>query len=219
MRQTVWRFGYCRQQCRRTLCGIDWRRPEIRDGAVVAAAVAFIYALSEWYALPPALFHFALDRADWGVDDFVFVFFFMSAALGIYSYRRVKDLSCEMTARRNAEIEARQLARCDHLTGLPNRRFFVEKLDEVLLKTTATSRSAILMLDLDGFKSINSTFGHAAGDQALTIFSERLSALTPSGAYLSRVGGDEFALCRAYAPSTTRRHSRSVLQRPSQSPS
>jgi diguanylate cyclase (GGDEF)-like protein len=192
--RTVRLLGHCCRRCRAALYSIDWRRREIRDGAVVAAAAGFIYALSEWYALPPALFHFALDRADWGVDDFIFVFFFMSAVFGIYSYRRVKDLSRESTARRNAEIEAHQLARRDHLTGLPNRQFFVEKLDEVLSKTTATSRSAILILDVDGFKSINNAFGHAAGDHALTIFSGRLSALTPSGAYLSRVGGDEFAI-------------------------
>jgi hypothetical protein len=154
-------WGFCGQQWRQARESFDWRRPEIRDGSVILAGIGFLYALSEWYALPPGLFQFALNNADWGVDDFIFVFFFMSAGFAIYSYRRVKDLSHEITARRVAEIEARKLALHDPLTGLPNRRFFVEKLDEVLSKTTATSRSAVLMLDLDGFKSINNAYGHA----------------------------------------------------------
>src|SRR6185437_12710059 len=80
------------------------------------------------------------------------------------------------------------------LTGLPNRRFFVERLSEVLLQTTDASRSGVLMLDLDGFKSINDAYGHAAGDHALTEFAKRISAIMRSGAVLSRVGGDEFAV-------------------------
>jgi diguanylate cyclase (GGDEF)-like protein len=183
---------YFGQQWRRAIDGL--RRPEIRDTTFILAAVGFIYALSEWYKLPPILFQFALDNADWEADDFIFVFFFMSVGFAIYSYRRVKDLSHEMTARRIAEIEALNLARRDPVTGLPNRRSFVEKLKEVLSKTTADSRSAVLMLDLDGFRSINSAYGRAAGDQALTVFSGRLSAVVFSGAFLTRIGGDEFAI-------------------------
>ena len=80
-----------------------------------------------------------------------------------------------MRARRSAELEAERLAQHNSLTGLPNRRFFVEALGEVLRTTTAVSQSAVLMLDLDGFKSINDAYGHAVGDQVLVEFAQRVS--------------------------------------------
>ena len=185
---------HCGQLILSTWIGIDWRRPAIRDGVLIFGVVAAILACAHWYNLPPILFQFGIDYTDWEIDDIMFVFPFLAIGLAIYSYRRVKDLSREMKARRNAKMEARKLARHDPLTGLPNRRFFVERLREVLLQTTDASRSAVLMLDLDGFKSINDAYGHAAGDQALTEFAERISAIMRSGAILTRVGGDEFAV-------------------------
>jgi len=185
---------YCDHLVRATLNANNWRRPEIRDAVIIVGAVAAIYACAHFYDLAPKLFQFGMDHADWEVDDIIFVIFVMSIGFAIYSYRRIKDLSREMQARRSAELEARKLARHDPLTGLPNRRFFVERLREVLLKTSTVSRSAVLMLDLDGFKSINDAYGHAVGDQALTEFAERISAIMRSGAILTRVGGDEFAI-------------------------
>jgi diguanylate cyclase (GGDEF)-like protein len=182
------------QLIRKTWNGIDWRRQEIRDGAFILALGVVAYACARLFSLGPKLFQFGIDNARWDIDDLIFVVFLMSLAFATYSYRRVKDLSREMEARRKAEMEAHKLARHDPLTGLPNRRFFVERLGEVLSKTTTTSRSAVLMLDLDGFKSINDTYGHAVGDRALTQFAERISAIMRVGAFLTRVGGDEFAI-------------------------
>jgi diguanylate cyclase (GGDEF)-like protein len=182
------------QLIRKTWNGIDWRRQEIRDGAFILALGVVAYACARLFSLGPKLFQFGIDNARWDIDDLIFVVFLMSLAFATYSYRRVKDLSREMEARRKAEMEAHKLARHDPLTGLPNRRFFVERLGEVLSKTTTTSRSAVLMLDLDGFKSINDTYGHAVGDRALTQFAERISAIMRVGAFFTRVGGDEFAI-------------------------
>jgi diguanylate cyclase (GGDEF)-like protein len=182
------------QLIRKTWNSIDWRRQEIRDGAFILALGVVAYACARLFSLGPKLFQFGIDNARWDIDDLIFVVFLMSLAFATYSYRRVKDLSREMEARRKAEMEAHKLARHDPLTGLPNRRFFVERLGEVLSKTTTASRSAVLMLDLDGFKSINDTYGHAVGDRALTQFAERISAIMRVGAFLTRVGGDEFAI-------------------------
>jgi diguanylate cyclase (GGDEF)-like protein len=99
-----------------------------------------------------------------------------------------------MKARRSAELEAQKLARHDPLTGLPNRRFFVEMLGETLRNTTVDSRTAVLMLDLDGFKLINDAYGHAIGDQTLIAFAQRISAIMRAGAVFIRIGGDEFAV-------------------------
>ena len=169
-------------------------RPATLDAAVITIAVAVIYAFSDFYDLPPKLFQLGTDYADWDLDDAIFVIFFMSIGFAIFSYRRVKELSIEMKARRVAELEAKKLARHDPLTGLPNRRFFVETLGEVLLTTNSDSRSAVLMLDLDGFKSINDAYGHAVGDHALIEFAQRISAVMRAGAVFVRIGGDEFAV-------------------------
>ena len=93
-----------------------------------------------------------------------------------------------------AEVEARNLARHDPLTGLPNRRFFAEKLDEGLRGASDAQRLAVLMLDLDGFKLINDTHGHAVGDKALCEFARRVTALLRADSVLARLGGDEFVI-------------------------
>lgn len=81
----------------------------------------------------------------------------------------------------------RALARTDELTGLANRRKFLAEL-EIFRK----SEGSLLILDLDGFKEINDTFGHDVGDQLLRQVATRFSRALPSNALLARLGGDEF---------------------------
>jgi diguanylate cyclase (GGDEF)-like protein len=115
--------------------------------------------------------------------------------LMIFSFRRLQDLSKEMKGRAAAEKQALKLARHDPLTDLPNRRLFTEKLDGALLRTAAEGcRTAVLMLDLDGFKAINDTYGHVAGDRTLIEVGERMSAVLRANTLLARVGGDEFGI-------------------------
>jgi len=91
------------------------------------------------------------------------------------------------------DAQIRHLAFHDPLTDLPNRRFLRQYMDGVLQKTRGTGRqSAILFLDLDRFKSINDTLGHAAGDQLLKDASGRIRSCLRSGDRVARVGGDEF---------------------------
>jgi diguanylate cyclase (GGDEF)-like protein len=114
----------------------------------------------------------------------------------VFGFRRYQDLSREIKARIAAERDARDLARHDPLTGLPNRRFFDEKLDEPLGAASATHQMAVVMLDLDGFKAVNDTYGHSAGDKALSEFSRRVSNVLRSGTFLARIGGDELAIIK-----------------------
>jgi diguanylate cyclase (GGDEF)-like protein len=178
----------------RTRSAIASLRPATTDAVIIAIFSVIIFFAEYFYDLAPKLFQFATDHEEWEIDNLIFVIFVMSVGFAIFSYRRVKELAVEMKARRSAELEAEKLARHDPLTGLPNRRFFVETLGEVLLTTTVDSQSAVLMLDLDGFKSINDAYGHAVGDQALIEFAQRISATMRSGAVFIRVGGDEFAV-------------------------
>ena len=166
----------------------------MRDAVVIFGLALAIYAWAHFGDLPPKLFQFALDNTDYEVDDLIFVIFILSIALMIFAWRRVHDLGSEIGARRAAEDAARMLARHDPLTGLPNRRYFNEKLDEALHNVMADGRrAAVLMLDLDGFKAINDVHGHLVGDKALIEFTERIAAAA-KGALVARVGGDEFSI-------------------------
>jgi diguanylate cyclase (GGDEF)-like protein len=153
-----------------------------------------IFAFAHFYDLPPHLLQFGLDYADWEVDDAIFVIFMLSVALIVYGFRRYRDLAAEIKARVGTEVEARKLARHDPLTGLPNRRFFEEQLEQYLGNAGDTAQVAVLMLDLEGFKTMNDAHGHAAGDKALNEFARRVSAIVRADAFLARVGGHEFAI-------------------------
>ena len=176
------------------LRSIDWKRRDVRDGLVIFGWAMVIYAWAHFGEIPPKLLQFAIDNADYEVDDAVFIVFMLSIALLVFTWRRMRDLDREVKARRAAESTAQRLARHDPLTGLPNRRFFNEKLDDALhCKGKEGCRVAVLMLDLDGFKSINDVHGHVVGDQALVEFAERIAKASRS-ALVARVGGDEFAM-------------------------
>lgn len=174
--------------------GLDWRISSTRDAILLIGLGIIIFAFAHFYDLPPHLLQFGLDHADWEADDAIFVVFMLSVALMIYGFRRYRDLSVEMKARISAEKVALELARHDPLTGLPNRRFFEEKLRECLGIASASHRVAVLLLDLDGFKVVNDTHGHVAGDKSLCEFARRVSVIVRGDAFLARVGGDEFTI-------------------------
>lgn len=94
-----------------------------------------------------------------------------------------------------AEQRLRHAARHDHLTGLPNRAELVERLDAALVRTgRGNGEVAVLFCDLDGFKDVNDTSGHAAGDAVLVEIAGRLLAAVREDDFVARVGGDEFVV-------------------------
>jgi len=94
-----------------------------------------------------------------------------------------------------AEQRLRHAARHDHLTGLPNRAELVERLDATLVRAGRDGgEAAVLFCDLDGFKGVNDTSGHAAGDAVLVEISSRLLAEVREEDIVARVGGDEFVV-------------------------
>ena len=90
--------------------------------------------------------------------------------------------------------EVREQARTDELTGLPNRRALLDSARQMLAGATARHPAALLLLDLDGFKEVNDSLGHHAGDSLLRQVGPRLRDTLRGADTLARLGGDEFAV-------------------------
>lgn len=96
---------------------------------------------------------------------------------------------------RSSEHQARHLALHDVLTGLPNRALFATRLDHCLAHNRASGRrGAVALVDLDRFKPVNDTFGHAAGDELIRTAADRMQLCLRPQDTLARLGGDEFAI-------------------------
>jgi diguanylate cyclase (GGDEF)-like protein len=89
--------------------------------------------------------------------------------------------------------QLKKLATCDALTGLPNRRFFMDELSK-LVAQPGREELACLYLDLDGFKSVNDFHGHKVGDQLLNVVARQILGCIRGSDQLARLGGDEFTV-------------------------
>ena len=114
------------------------------------------------------------------------------AAGNLTGYR---GTGADITARKRAEERIQYLATRDALTGLPNRALLADRTGQAILAAARTRGSlALLFLDLDRFKLVNDSLGHAAGDALLRAVAERLGATLRRDDTLARLGGDEFVL-------------------------
>lgn len=108
---------------------------------------------------------------------------------------RTATLRAEIAERMRAQDRLYHIAHHDPLTDLPNRMLFAERLDQALSRAQWRKRIvAVLFLDLDGFKRVNDTLGHEAGDRLLCEAAARLLARVREGDTVARLGGDEFAV-------------------------
>lgn len=113
----------------------------------------------------------------------------------------------DVTRFREAEKNATHRALHDTLTGLANRSHLNQRLKEAVTVSTANAQGfAILLLDLDGFKSINDRFGHQAGDQILCVVAKRLTDTIRRNDVVARLGGDEFCIVQANVDHSDQAH-------------
>jgi len=111
---------------------------------------------------------------------------------------RIENILCvsrDVSSQRIAEKRLLIASQYDELTGLPNRRLFKKRLKQEMKRALSSNKSlGLILLDLDHFKLVNDTLGHAAGDHLLRVLSRRLTAYLNPNSFVSRLGGDEFAI-------------------------
>lgn len=123
---------------------------------------------------------------------------------------RLDGVMTDITSRKKMEAELRKLATTDPLTGLWNRRYFMNELERQHERVKRyNEKAAIVLLDLDHFKKINDTYGHAGGDQVLRSFSDTMKKMRISDT-CARIGGEEFAILM---PHTTSEQAVTVAER------
>jgi len=125
----------------------------------------------------------------------------LNIALMIFGWRRYRDLTSEITVRKQAEEIARKLAETDPLTNCLNRRSIGSATEKLRRMANARGQAtAFVMIDLDNFKQVNDMNGHGMGDKVLTVMAKRLRDAVPDTSPVARLGGDEFAFAMSYSP-------------------
>ncbi|HEV7247582.1 MAG TPA: diguanylate cyclase [Shinella sp.] len=122
---------------------------------------------------------------------------------------RLFGIKQDVTEEKKAFEHMRHLAEHDVMTGLANRTQFQVRLTDIC--GPGGSGGALMLIDLDGFKEINDTLGHALGDECLVEFTRCLSAVCQSADLIARIGGDEFAVL--FGPSTDKQTIQRIAQR------
>src|SRR5262249_25369484 len=115
-------------------------------------------------------------------------------------------IAIDVTEREQNVSTLHSQANLDDLTGLPNRHALHARLTEAMIfADREDTKCAVLVIDIDHFKRINGTRGHAAGDQLLINIADRLAALIGEGEVAARLNGDEFAILLTALPAETAR--------------
>jgi diguanylate cyclase (GGDEF)-like protein len=122
----------------------------------------------------------------------------MGVGLLIAAIRKSFMLRSAITNLIEAEKQADSSARHDSLTGLANRRFFLELIKQLLKSRKRGDQFAVMLIDLDRFKPVNDVHGHAAGNAVLCVIADRLREPVPAESIVARLGGDEFAILVPY---------------------
>jgi diguanylate cyclase len=161
-------------------------------GQLMAMRAAPVLSMAVPEAMPVNAVDTRLAGVLIGFATFIVVMGLVCALVDSRSGRRAQALAGSL---QSANRRLRELAFRDGLSGLPNRLHFEEQLDATLARVgRQASAMAVFFIDLDGFKAVNESFGHAAGDEVLREVGRRLAEQTREQDSVARIGGDEFLL-------------------------
>ncbi|MFG3494705.1 putative bifunctional diguanylate cyclase/phosphodiesterase [Streptomyces sp. NPDC047928] len=191
---------------------LQWGIADVPEVALAAGAYLLVTRVVLWYTLAPqggglptaartALLRQGLVAvALLGIAPLICVVAVsLPVLLPLFAVPLIALDSTLWIARARAEEQLR-----DPLTGLPNRQWLLERTWAALESADGQgARAALVLIDLDRFRSVNDTLGHLAGDRLLLQIAERLRLALPRGAEAARLGGDEFAVLLPTADSTT----------------
>ncbi|MFJ2441835.1 putative bifunctional diguanylate cyclase/phosphodiesterase [Streptomyces sp. NPDC087658] len=190
---------------------LDWTVAAVPEIVLAAAAHLVVTRVLLWYALTPphagepagartALYRQALVAVALGIAPLICVVAMsLPVLLPLFAVPLIALDSTLWIARARAEEQLR-----DPLTKLPNRQWLLERTWSALEEAEGLgARSALVLIDLDRFRSVNDTLGHLAGDRLLLQIADRLKLALPRGAEAARLGGDEFAVLLPTCDSTT----------------
>ena len=134
------------------------------------------------------------DVLDSAIDKDESLFYFLAGGLVLFTGLSSFLFSFYMHRRDEYRAKLERLAHYDNLTGLPNRALFFDRLNVAIRNSERYGgKVGLLYIDLDGFKSVNDTLGHAAGDELLKEVARKLTACVRKSDTIARMGGDEFA--------------------------
>ena len=173
-------------------------RRDLLSGAITVAAILLFVGTGS-SVLSATLRHYFAGGQN--TDQTLVIALLLNVALILFGWRRHRELALEVSIRAAAEERAHQLASKDPLTGFLNRRSLGEEGAAMFLRAERRGKAmAMLMLDLDHFKTINDMHGHAAGDALLRQVAVEIAEAMPSIALTARFGGDEFACAFLFDP-------------------
>jgi diguanylate cyclase (GGDEF)-like protein len=167
------------------------------DAGILAAAAFLAWVLIERTDTCTRFFAYVAAHPDIELDSIILAGVFSALGLLVFAVRRWADAS-------RANRLSHRLAHHDPLTGLPNRRSFMDALDRACRGEAPFS---CLLFDLDNFKQVNDVRGHIVGDQLLQTIAERLQEFRRADLLLARIGGDEFGVL---ATSADRDHAQNI---------
>lgn len=201
------RFYTARMQCRfdgersRVMTGISQTadRPDLPSGAISVAAILLFVGIASSVLSQLVGQYLGTGEA---ADRLLIIALLLNVALILIGWRRHSELIGRVRGHAEAEARARDLAARDPLTGFHNRRSLADEGAAMLVDAERRHRAtALLMLDLDHFKSVNDMHGHAIGDALLRVVAQEMTSITPVSALHARLGGDEFAIAMVFDPS------------------
>ncbi len=171
---------------------------DILNGAITVASILLFVGTGSTVLSTTFRHYFNGGAAS---DQTLIIALLLNIALILFGWRRHRELAHEVTIRTAAEERAQLLAAKDPLTGFLNRRSLAEEGAAMFVRAQSRGKAmALLMLDLDHFKTVNDRHGHATGDALLRAVSGAIADTMPGVALTARFGGDEFACAFLFDP-------------------